>query len=274
MNDNWIEALCRLQREYTPAVIVTLIEERGSTPRNSGTKMVVTGTQLYCTIGGGHLEYRCCDIARQMLSEQAPHCRTERFSLGASLGQCCGGMVTVLFEPVNTGVAHIALFGAGHVAKALIPILASLPCTISWIDARPEQFPTEMIGRVNIICEPDPLDALDDLPAGCFYIIMTHDHQLDFTLVEHILKRNEFGYLGLIGSQHKRARFDYRLAQRGVTDDQLAGLHCPIGLPGLTGKHPGEIAVAIAGQIIACYQSLQLTNPAPQTERLAVRNAL
>lgn len=124
---NWISALAELQRSGEPCVLVTIIEERGSTPRNAGSKMVVSAEQLYDTIGGGHLEYRAQAIAREMLAARTQDTRLERFSLGASLGQCCGGATVLLFEPMGQPQAHIAVFGAGHVGRALVPLLASLP---------------------------------------------------------------------------------------------------------------------------------------------------
>src|SRR5476649_1193970 len=88
--NNWISALAELQNQGEPCVLVTIIEERGSTPRNAGSKMVVSGERIFDTIGGGHLEYKAMQIARQMLATGSHDTRLERFNLGASLGQCCG----------------------------------------------------------------------------------------------------------------------------------------------------------------------------------------
>lgn len=252
MIDNWISALARLQADRIPSVLVTVIDEQGSTPRDSGSKMVVTADRQFCTIGGGHLEFQCTKIAREMLDEPRPCCRTEHFSLGARLGQCCGGMATVLLEPVIVALPHIALFGAGHVGQALVRILADLPCHISWVDSRADRFPPNVENRVKIIID-DPLDALDTVPAESYFIVMTHDHQLDFKLIEQILKRDKYQYCGLIGSATKRRRFDYRLGERGIGPAALARLRCPIGLEEVKGKLPAEIAVAIAGEIIGLY---------------------
>ncbi|NDL63147.1 xanthine dehydrogenase accessory protein XdhC [Acerihabitans arboris] len=255
MSDNWIFVLAQLQANRTPSVLATVIDDRGSTPRDSGTKMVVTADRQFCTVGGGHLEFQCARIAREMLGETRPGCRTERFSLGARLGQCCGGVTTVLFEPVIVALPHIALFGAGHVGKALVRILAGLPCDVSWVDSRGDQFPPQVDEHIKVIID-DPLDALDAVPADSYFIVMTHDHQLDFKLIEQILKRGEYRYCGLIGSATKRRRFCYRLGERGIGPDALARLRCPIGLEEVKGKMPAEIAVAIAGEIISRYNRL------------------
>jgi len=272
MTDNWITALAALQAARTPSILVTVIHEMGSTPRDRGTKMVVTRDAQYCTIGGGHLEFQCCAIAREMLMEQAVLCRTERFSLGARLGQCCGGMASIMFEPVNAAAKpHIALFGAGHVGQALVRILTDLPCDITWVDNRPEQFPLNVDEQINVRVD-DPLDVVATMPADSFYIVMTHDHQLDFQLIEQILKRGDHRYCGLIGSVTKRQRFIYRLSQRGVTAAQLARLICPVGLSAVKGKLPAEIAIAIAGEIISIYNGERQGAIRSVTEIASVEN--
>lgn len=139
---SWINALAELQQRGEPSVLVTIIEERGSTPRNAGSKMVVTAERIYETIGGGHLEFKAMAIAREMLASGSRDTRLERFSLGASLGQCCGGATVLLFEPMDQPQAQIALFGAGHVGRALAPLLASLPCKVRWIDSRKANSPS------------------------------------------------------------------------------------------------------------------------------------
>lgn len=181
----------------------------------------------------------------------APH--TEDFSLGARLGQCCGGKTTLLFEPLLQAQPEIYLFGAGHVGQALVNLLATLPCHINWIDSRPAQFSHVPAGVVTL--QPDdPLDCVAQAPAGSYFIIMTHHHPLDFELCEAVLKRGDFRYAGVIGSETKNQRFRYRLAGKGVANEPLARLRCPIGLPDVKGKLPAEIAVAIAGEIISVYQ--------------------
>ncbi|WP_277419054.1 XdhC family protein, partial [Pseudomonas viridiflava] len=130
--NNWISALAELQARGEPGILVTIIEELGSTPRNAGSKMVVSAERIHDTIGGGHLEYKAMEIAREMLASGTRQTRLERFNLGASLGQCCGGVNVLLFEPMGEPVAQIAVFGAGHVGRALVPLLASLPCRVRW----------------------------------------------------------------------------------------------------------------------------------------------
>lgn len=253
--NNWISALAELQKQGEPCVLVTIIDERGSTPRNAGSKMVVCATQLFDTIGGGHLEFKAMQIAREMLAEGSQQTRLERFSLGASLGQCCGGVNVLLFEPMGQPQAEIAVFGAGHVGRALVPLLASLPCRVRWIDAREQEFPAQIPDGVTRIINDEPVEEVDDLPKGSYCIVMTHDHQLDLELTAAILKRNDFTYFGLIGSKTKRVKFEHRLRERGFDPAVLQRMRCPMGLAEVKGKLPIEIAVSIAAEVIATYNA-------------------
>jgi xanthine dehydrogenase accessory factor len=252
---NWISALADLQTRDEPCVLVTIIEERGSTPRNAGSKMVVSAAKIYDTIGGGHLEYKAMEIARDMLASGSQGTRLERFSLGASLGQCCGGVNVLLFEPMGQPQAQIAVFGAGHVGRALVPLLASLPCRVRWIDSRENEFPDTLPAGVLKIVNEEPLDEVDELPAGSYCIVMTHNHQLDLELTAAILKRADFGYFGLIGSKTKRVKFEHRLRDRGYEPALLQRMRCPMGLAEVKGKLPIEIAVSIAAEVIATYNA-------------------
>lgn len=254
-NTVWINALAELQQQGEPCVLVTIIEERGSTPRNAGSKMVVSRERLYDTIGGGHLEYKAQKIAREMLENRVRETRLERFSLGASLGQCCGGATVLLFEPMGQPQAHIAVFGAGHVGRALVPLLASLPCKVRWIDSRESEFPAQIPAGVEKVVNDEVVDEVENMPAGSYFIVMTHNHQLDLELTAAILKRNDFTYYGLIGSQSKRAKFEHRLRDRGFQPETVQRMRCPMGIAEVKGKLPVEIAVSIAGEVIATYNA-------------------
>ncbi|MBC3362103.1 xanthine dehydrogenase accessory protein XdhC [Pseudomonas sp. SWRI154] len=252
---NWISALADLQDRGEPCVLVTIIEELGSTPRNAGSKMVISANQAFDTIGGGHLEYKAMELARQMLASGQQNTHLQRFSLGASLGQCCGGVTVLLFEPMGQVQAQIAVFGAGHVGRALVPLLASLPCRVRWIDSRQAEFPEHLPHGVRKIVTDEPLDEVDELPAGSYCIVMTHNHQLDLELSAAILKRNDFAYFGLIGSKTKRVKFEHRLRDRGFDSGTLQRMRCPMGIGEVKGKLPVEIAISIAGEIIATYNA-------------------
>ncbi len=275
MNTEWIKALSKLEADATPAVMITVVDERGSTPRNAGAKMLVSADERFDTIGGGHLEHKSIKIARAMLKERQTQPRLERFSLGASLGQCCGGATTLLFEPLNTGTVQIVLFGAGHVGRALISILSTLPCRILWVDSREDEFPAFIPDGVEKVVNEFPVDEVEPAAAHSYFIVMTHNHQLDQELTEAILKRNDFTYFGLIGSQTKRMKFEHRLKAKGFEPSVIERMTCPMGIPEVKGKLPAEIAVSVAGEVIAQYNAAfgvkeQPPIPAATVERLAI----
>jgi xanthine dehydrogenase accessory factor len=171
-------------------------------------------------------------------------------ALGPSLGQCCGGRTTLLLEPVLPVRWDVAVFGAGHVGKALVKLLADLPCAVTWIDPRPEELPADAPAGVRCVVSDAPEDEIAELPAGADVVVLTHSHALDLEIVDAALRRGAFGYVGVIGSKTKRAKFLQRLAQRGRSEEQLGRMTCPIGVAGVRGKHPAVIAVAVAAQLL------------------------
>ena len=254
--NSWIATLAALAEAGTPAVLVTVVEVKGSAPREAGAKMVVTRESSQGTIGGGHLELKAIELAREQLAAQVGPPATEAtpmlrsFALGPSLGQCCGGEATLLFEPVLPPPFHVALFGAGHVGKALVKLLADLPCRVTWIDSRAEAFPAEMPANAAVELTDLPEDEVAALAHESYVLVMTHSHALDLRIVERALRRPDLRYVGLIGSETKRARFVKRLALRGLAPDEIARLTCPIGIEGIAGKRPAEIAIAVAAQLL------------------------
>jgi len=250
----WIAALAELAASGRPGVLVTVLHVDGSTPRDAGTKMVVTAEGRHGTIGGGHLELSGIEIARELLAAgrgaEGSDPLVRDFQLGPALGQCCGGVAKLLFEMIVPASWRVAVFGAGHVGKAVVRLLSDLPCRVSWIDAREAEFPAALPAHVERVVADPPEDAVGDLPAGADVLVMTHSHQLDYQVVEAALRRGDLPYVGLIGSKTKRARFVARLASRGFPEERIASLTCPIGLPGVGGKLPAEIAIAVAAQLL------------------------
>ncbi len=245
----WLDALSKLDRAAEPSVLVTVLTALGSTPRDAGCKMVVTRDALFDTIGGGNLEFACIDAARDMLDGGGGPV-TRDFPLGPALGQCCGGHVTVLFEQMRPARQHVVLFGAGHVGRALVRLLGELAVRVTWIDSRPDAFPADCPSNVSTVVAADPAARVAHLPAGALLLVMTHDHQIDFSIVAAALARDDFAAVGLIGSATKRARFVRRLGMVGLDAAAIGRLICPIGVPGIEGKVPAEIAIAVAAQIL------------------------
>jgi xanthine dehydrogenase accessory factor len=230
---------------------VLIVQTRGSAPREAGTRMFVDAQAVRGTIGGGNLEYTALKIAREMLLSGERR-RERRFALGDSLGQCCGGSVTLIFEykdavDVEEEGFPVVLFGAGHVGKEVAAILGRLPCAVTWIDPRPDVFPAAVAENVKVVIEEEAAWMVDEAPAGALYLVMTHSHALDLEIVERVLRRNDFKFLGLIGSETKAAKFKLRLKQKNIPVDRLV---CPIGVF-KAGKHPAEVAVSAVAQLLA-----------------------
>ncbi|KEI73430.1 xanthine dehydrogenase accessory protein XdhC [Endozoicomonas elysicola] len=248
----WIDALANLQKTGESGVLVTILGSAGSAPRKSGSKMLVTADQCFDTIGGGQLEFLLIQKARELLLNDHSEPVLEHFPLGPKLGQCCGGSVSALLEPITTCGFRIALFGAGHVGHALVNVLAPLDCQITWIDSRAELFPEEIPGNVQICISDQPELEVDNLPEGTFFLVVTHNHQLDFAITEATLKYDKSRWLGVIGSETKAKRFRQRLEHRGCfSQAEIDHMHCPVGLESVGGRKPAEIAIAIAAEILA-----------------------
>lgn len=265
---NWSSAAHHLSQQGQAYVMITILGVSGSTPRNSGTKMVVAKDQSFDTIGGGHLEHKCIKFAQKMLLKNKAQQHIEHFQLATNLGQCCGGTASVLFESFATVGVNIMLFGAGHVGQSLIPILAGLPCRVSWVDSREAQFPEDagQYHNVDVIVSDEPQDEVAKMPANSYYIIMTHNHQMDFDINQAILKRGDFGYCGLIASDTKWRRFQQRFQHRDINPEQVARMNCPVGLSQVPGKLPTEVAVSIAAEIIGLYQQQKTEQKVQQAE--------
>ena len=257
------ELMERLKSEA--GVLVTVESTRGSAPREAGTWMAVFATGAVATVGGGRLEYDALAHARQWL-QQGGGDTLVRYPLGPSLGQCCGGEVVLHFQRVGAADREIlrqrlampqtpvALFGGGHVGRAVVHVLARLPMDLTWIDSRDEIFPADL--PANVLCEhSDPVQAaVADLKPGSRVLIMSFSHAEDLDVVAACLARQrekgDLPYVGLIGSKTKWASFRQRLLARGYTEAELVHVTCPIGMPGIPGKEPEVIAVAVAAQIL------------------------
>jgi xanthine dehydrogenase accessory factor len=145
---------------------------------------------------------------------------------------------------------HIVLFGAGHVGHALVTLLGMLPCVVQWVDERDELFPDEVPANVQIEATDTPDTIVDHAPAGAYFLVMTHNHALDFSLAARITRRRDFTYFGMIGSKTKRVKFERRLIERDVDPERLVEMTCPIGVAGIVDKAPPSIAIAVAAELL------------------------
>ena len=156
---------------------------------------------------------------------------------------------------MKTVASELCLFGAGHVGRALVHVLAGLPYRIHWFDARSEMFPASLPQNVVAEVSSDPRHDVASAPSGALFLVMTHSHALDFDICDRVLRRGDFSFLGLIGSSTKRASFARRLRLRGHSEAALARLTCPIGLAAIAGKAPAAVAISVAGQLLNLSQS-------------------
>jgi xanthine dehydrogenase accessory factor len=259
----WLEQVSKLARSGTPFVMVTLARVRGHAPRRSGSKMLVTSEDTYGSIGGGNLEETAIARARELLAQGANEPELLSLALtphGGEHGvQCCGGEVTLLLEPVCVARPTVAIFGAGHVGWALMHVLQMLPLALYLIDSRKVRLDearllAERAARVRLEHAPVPESAVEHLPAGAHLLILTHDHAEDLAILERALRRDDLGFIGLIGSAVKWQHFQQRLKAQGLSEAVLARVATPIGLPGVPGKSPQAIAIAAAAQLLGVLE--------------------
>lgn len=306
---SWIALLLDRLGRGEPAMLVHVAAVRGSAPREAGARMLVLETGIAGTIGGGELEHQAIRQARELLA--GGRAAVADRALGPELGQCCGGAVTLAFEPfapadrawlerlaeaatkpqrvvrtiaisrsgaisrdwrlahkadgtvirtepggvwiserVNPANLELWLFGAGHVGRAVVRAVAPLGFAIHWIDARADAFPPDLPAGVRTLSLAMPELIVDEALPGAYHLVMTHSHALDEEVCAAILARGDFGYLGLIGSATKRARFLGRLKSRNIAPGALERLTCPIGLPQIKGKEPAIIAASVAADLL------------------------
>lgn len=248
---------------HARAMVARLSSVKGSSPRAEGTSMVVAKDALFGTIGGGALEYMVIDKARQMLRQGQGEGALD-VPLGPEIGQCCGGRVGVSLKWLDAagiaalradlaaeeaGRTPVYIFGAGHVGRALGQALALLPVRAEVIDTRGEEIaslPNGVAGRVVAM----PEAVVRSAPAGSAFVILTHDHALDFLIAAEALARDDAVYVGMVGSRTKRARFASWYLGEGGDAGRLERLVLPIGQQGLGDKRPAVIGALAAAEIM------------------------
>jgi xanthine dehydrogenase accessory factor len=254
---------------HTRSVLIEIADTKGSTPRETGTFMLVSQTEIWGTIGGGQLEYMAIDNARMMLAGGGQDAMD--VPLGPEIGQCCGGRAGLIFTRMNESLRQelerrlqseqherpaVFLFGSGHVGVALAHALAPLPLAVTVVETRPEaldDLPDET--RKCLTAMPEAL--VRDIPAGGAVVILTHDHALDFLIAEKALARSDLAYVGMIGSRTKRATFASWLRREGGDETMLSRLVLPIGGTTVRDKRPAVIAALVAAELLAVYASHQ-----------------
>lgn len=255
--------LDRFFAENTGVACVRLSRVRGSSPRDAGASMFVSLTATLGTIGGGQLEYMVIDEARAMLSRGLAKADMD-IPLGPDIGQCCGGRVEVHINDMTeadramarqqlaceeAAHPHVYILGAGHVGRALADCFERLPVRTILIDGRADELSksTALVEqRLSILPEADVRGA----PERSVFIVLTHDHALDFLLTAEALLRGDAAYVGMIGSATKRASFN-SWARSETPGLAIKPLVCPMGAMGSADKRPEVIASFITAEVMA-----------------------
>ena len=247
-----------------PFVLITVIRAQGSTPRNAGAKMIWrpqgganTPNSAHGTVGGGQFEHLVLDAAQACFDKQED--RYEKFVLGADADQCCGGVMEVFLE-YHARPRRIVIFGAGHVAHALVPMLAPVGLDVVIVDDRSDWASRERYPAARCINAWDAGIALArEHPTNTLAVVMTCSHDTDFDLLRRLLVPAQQtsappSFIGLIGSRSKRVCLFGRLVASGLDETLVQSIHCPIGV-GNTGKEPHAVAVSIAAQLLMVARS-------------------
>lgn len=235
----WLDAAIACARTGAPFAIVSRVDGDAA----AANRVVVTADDVRGTFGDTALDSGAIGAARARLAGVGE---------GAALvRRATDGDVGFLIQVERCDAFPVLLFGNGHVGRALVNVLGVVAASVRWIDARAQDFPAVVPDNVEIVVTDTPEDELQDAPRGAFVVVTTHSHALDFVLIEAALARDDWRYLGLIGSGSKRAQFERRLAARGYPDGACQRVRCPIGNEvAIRAKHPGAIAVAIAAEML------------------------
>jgi xanthine dehydrogenase accessory factor len=245
-------------------ILIEVTRTRGSTPRETGTFMLVSHDALWGTIGGGHMEFEAVDTARAMLVEGRRDAVLD-ITLGPDSGQCCGGRVELTLKWADADAVDalrarlekqaenypdVYLYGAGHVGRALAIALRPLPLHVTVIETRQDEL-DQLEADIPQRLEAIPEATIKDIRPGGAVVILTHDHALDFLIGAEALKRNDLGYIGMIGSKTKRAVFASWLRNNDQHDAAIDRLVLPIGGTVVRDKRPAVIAALVAAELLA-----------------------
>ncbi|MDB6170178.1 MAG: XdhC and CoxI family protein [Verrucomicrobia bacterium] len=250
------EQLLELESSGTAVVLVILAEALGSTPQETGAKMLVTSGGLHSgTIGGGKVEAKAIELAQEMLGSGAGTSHFVNWTLKTDVGMTCGGSVKLYFEPHAAGGAGagwpIWIFGAGHVSQALVPVLASLECQLTIVDSRREWLDRLPRGRHIRYLQADAPDLLvAQIPDDAFVLCLTRGHATDRPVLQRALAEKKFPYIGVIGSNAKAEVLRREMIAAGLPAERAAQFHCPVGLS-FGSNDPREIALSIAAQLLS-----------------------
>lgn len=247
--NDYVDQFKKLSDDNIPYVLVTLTEVKGSAPQDPGAKMIVTEKGLHFgTVGGGKVETKAIMESIAFLNNsKTKHFVTYDWNLQTDVGMTCGGLVTMSFEVVRPVNFKVAIFGAGHVAQALVRVLCNIKCEVTCFDTRAEwieKMPTHI--RLKASVSKDLTSEVKTLDPNSFVILMTMGHAHDAPILIELMKKNNFPYVGAIGSQAKRNALEKDLRAAGIENTNFK---CPIGLD-IGDNSPEEIAISVVAELI------------------------
>ena len=242
----WLEAAAACARAAEAFAVIGRI----GSGEAAAARLVVTADDVRGTLGETLLDSAAVAEARTRLGRRADE-------PGGASGAVDLAGAALFVHVVRPSTFAVCVFGNGHVGRALVQVLGALPASVQWIDTREHDFPSGVPGNVEVVVTDDPVAEVDRAPRGAYVVVMTHSHALDFDIVEAALARDDWRYLGLIGSRAKRSQFERRLEARGVAPAAVARVACPIGRGDLRSKEPGVIAVAVAAEMLAVREAAE-----------------
>ena len=248
----YIEALSELAQTGAPFVAVTMVEATGSTPQDAGARMLVDVTGLvHGTVGGGKVEFRAIEFAQGMLADDQQNRTVVDWNLQRDIGMTCGGLVKLYFEVYNRDDWNIVIFGAGHVAQALVKVLSMLDCRVTCVDTRKEWLEKmDDHQQLTKICSDDLTVQAATIKDDDYVLCMTMGHSTDRPVLSTMfLAGISPAYLGVIGSKSKRGALVRELKSDGIAAEKAESFICPMGLP-IGTNQTGEIAISIAAQLL------------------------
>ena len=264
----FFEALNELMTTDVPLVAVTVVDTIGSVPQDRGAKMIVTSEGLkFGTVGGGRVETKAIAEAQRMLDGAEPETtKFVQWNLQKDVGMTCGGVVKLYFESYNVGKWRVVVFGAGHVANALVNVLVHLDCHVTCIDPRQEWLDKLADSpKLTRVRSDDMPSLVRTIPDDAFVVLMTMGHTTDKPILIEILRTRTFPYLGVIGSDAKAAVLRRDIAEAGLPEEAKRAFFCPIGLE-LGSNHPYEISVSVVAQMIRIRDELRAAR-SPSADR-------
>jgi xanthine dehydrogenase accessory factor len=232
-------------------VTVTLVEIRGSAPQIVGAKGIVTSSGIEGgTVGGGKIEAAAIEYAQRLLIQGRQHAELVTWNLQTDIGMTCGGEVKLFFDVYATAAWPIVVFGAGHLAQALVRLLLNLDCHVTCIDTRPDwlaKLPVD--NKLTKHCVETPRELVRPQPANAYFVLMSKGHATDLPVLAEILSNRKAPYVGVIGSPQKASVLRRDLKNLGLPQEKVASFHCPMGLS-IGNNTPAEIAISIAAQLL------------------------